>query len=91
MNQAVNDFWDEHGLTHVLIKWQEGPVQEVGVNGAQVTHVLELVLEHLKGLNQQFPCRENAVTITKLEEAIMWQDKRTNDRIKRGVEGVNQL
>ncbi|MBC1307907.1 hypothetical protein HB809_09350 [Listeria booriae] len=79
------------GRNGVLVKWQEGTVLDAGVNGAQVNDVLELALERLRELNKQFPCRENAVTITKLEEAIMWQDKRTNDRIDRGVEGVNQL
>ncbi len=31
------------------------------------------------------------MTITKLDEALMWQDKRTNDRIKRQVEGTSNL
>lgn len=30
------------------------------------------------------------MTITKLDEAIMWQDKRNADREARGVEGLNQ-
>ena len=33
---------------------------------------------------------ENAITITKLEEALMWQNKRTLDREKRGVEGKDE-
>ncbi|MBC2391354.1 hypothetical protein HBP97_12390 [Listeria booriae] len=87
----MDGFWDANGSKCVLVKWQEGTVLDAGVNGAQVNDVLELALERLRELNKQFPCRENAVTITKLEEAILWQNKRTNDRIKRGVEGVNQL
>ncbi|WP_221775040.1 hypothetical protein [Listeria booriae] len=91
IKKAVDGFWDANGSKCVLVKWQEGTVLDAGVNGAQVNDVLELALERLRELNKQFPCRENAVTITKLEEAILWQNKRTNDRIKRGVEGVNQL
>ncbi|WP_260444650.1 hypothetical protein [Listeria booriae] len=91
IKEALDSFWHEIGRNGVLVKWQEGTVLDAGVNGAQVNDVLELALERLRELNKQFPCRENAVTITKLEEAIMWQDKRTNDRIDRGVEGVNQL
>ena len=44
----------------------------------------------LKYLNKDYPCRENAITITKLEEALMWQDARTKDRDGRGVEGKYQ-
>ena len=43
----------------------------------------------LEYLNAKFPCRENAMTITKLDEALMWQEARTTNRIKRGVEGQN--
>lgn len=90
IKKAVDGFWDANGSKCVLVKWQEGTVQEVGVNGAQVRDVVAVALERLQELNRQFPCRENAVTITKLEEAIMWQNKRTYDRIKRGVEGTEQ-
>ena len=43
------------------------------------------------GNQEKFPCRENAISITKLEEAIMWQEKRTSERIKRGVEGKHEI
>lgn len=35
----------------------------------------------------KFACRENAVALTHLEEALMWLQKRTRDRMARGVEG----
>lgn len=38
-------------------------------------------------LQSKFPCRENAIVITKLEESLMWLEKRTLDRKKRNVEG----
>jgi hypothetical protein len=34
-----------------------------------------------------FACRENAIALTHLEEALMWLQKRTRDRMARGVEG----
>lgn len=77
----------EQNTNNINIKWQSGVVSENGVNGVQVGDVLAFTLERLKELNAEFPCRENSITITKLEEAIMWQDKRTNDRVNRGVEG----
>ena len=45
----------------------------------------------IEKLNQKFPCRENSVAITKLDEALMWLDKRKKDREKRNVEGTNNL
>jgi hypothetical protein len=35
------------------------------------------------------PCRENAISLTHLEEALMWLQKRTRDRQARGVEGTH--
>ena len=70
---------------------QNGPIKENGVNGCQVTTIIEAAKIILENLNKQFPCRENSMTITKLDEALMWQDKRTKDREKRNVEGTSNL
>jgi len=74
-------------VTFVL---QDGPISEAGVNGIQITDMLEYVKEVYKSLNAAFPCRENSITITKIEEAIHWQDARTKERKSRGVEGKNK-
>ncbi len=37
----------------------------------------------------KFACRENALAITKLEEALMWLEERTRGREERKVEGTN--
>ena len=73
-----------------MIVLQDGPIGESGVNGMQITEVLEFIKEIYKELNAAFPCRENSLTITKIEEAIHWQDARTKDRENRGVEGQNK-
>jgi hypothetical protein len=70
---------------------QSDPIGDVGVNGVQVTDMLEYVKCLFQSLNDAFPCRENALTITKIEEAIHWQEARTKDRLKRQVEGQNKL
>jgi predicted deacetylase len=46
-------------------------------------------LEHFQ--KSEFACRENALAITKLEEAMLWLRKRTMGREQRGVEGTNQV
>lgn len=75
---------DKNSLSFTL---QNGPVKEHGVNGCQVDTVIEAAKLILQGLNDNFPCRENSMAITKLDEALMWLDKRKRDRETRGVEG----
>jgi hypothetical protein len=77
-------------MNAISFKIQEGPVKENGVNGCQVDTVIEAAKTIIEGLNKNFPCRENAVAITKLDEALMWLEKRTNDNVARKVEGTNK-
>lgn len=69
---------------------QSDPISEVGVNGCQALDMLKYVKFLFESLNEAFPCRENSLTITKIEEAIHWQDARTKDRLNRKVEGQNK-
>jgi hypothetical protein len=68
---------------------QNGTVKENGVNGCQVDTIIESAKTILEGLNAKLPCRENAIAITKLDEALMWLEKRTKQREARGVEGTH--
>lgn len=68
---------------------QSDPIGEVGINGVQALDILKYSKYLFESLNEAFPCRENSLTITKIEEAIHWQDSRTKDRQKRLVEGTN--
>lgn len=87
---------DGHGYQVVAgpqayhLTFQSGPVQEAGVNGLQNEQLIAVLVHRLGVLNKAFPCRENSLAITKLEEARMWLEKRTADRKARGVEGTNQ-
>ena len=56
-------------------------------DGTTNEEVLEMLIDRMKFLQAAFPCRENAIVITKLEESLMWLNKRTADRKARGVEG----
>lgn len=69
---------------------QNGPIKEKGVNGCQVDTIIYAAKAILEGLNKNFPCRENACAITKLDEAIHWLDARKKDRELRQVEGLNK-
>lgn len=54
-------------------------------NGTTNEEVLRVLINRFQYLNAQIPCRENSIVITKLEEALMWVNKRTEDRKNRGV------
>lgn len=78
--------WKEVG--HIV--FQDGPIKEVGVNGCQVDDVIAIAIERLTQLQtEDFDCRENALAITKLQEALHWLEHRTSNREKRGVEGTS--
>lgn len=91
--ETVNNFIsvrrDEQGRAVLTAIIQSDPVSLVGVNGCQAVDLLEYVKNLFISLNSVFPCRENYLTITKIEEALHWQEARSKDRIKRGVEGKN--
>lgn len=75
----------------VVIEFQNGPLQEtIYPNGLSNEALLAIVEDRLAGFQSgQFACRENAVALTKIQEAMMWLQKRTRDRMARGVEGTN--
>ncbi len=82
---------DEKGVAPIVnFTIQSDPISEVGINGVQALDMLKYAKCLFESLNEAFPCRENALTITKIEEAIHWQDARTKDRERRKVEGQNK-
>lgn len=56
-------------------------------HGTTLEEMLRVSIERLQDLNARFSCRENTVAITKMQEALMWLNERTKNRIARGVEG----
>ncbi len=81
----------DSGGAKTLIHFQNGPIQEFGVNGISGEALLAIVIDRLRCFQAgQFACRENAVALTHAETALMWLQKRTRDRLARGVEGTNQ-
>ena len=79
-----------HNNNGIYFKIQDGPIKEKGVNGCQVDTIIEAAKLIVTNLNKNFPCRENALAITKLDEALMWLRERKREREARGVEGYNK-
>jgi len=68
---------------------QNGPIKEAGINGCQIDDVIIYVRDKLQSFQGAVPCRENTHAIDKLDEALMWLEKRKRDRETRGVEGTS--
>ncbi len=76
--------WDTH--------FQEGPVQEVGVNGVSNEALLAIVRDRLEGFQHgEYACNENANALEQVVQAMQWLRVRTENRLERGVEGTSTL
>ena len=88
---AYANFSDEDIPHWETICFQNRPIKEAGVNGVTQEVLLTIVIDRLRSFQAgPFSCRENAIALTHCEEALMWLQRRTVARIKRGVEGTNQ-
>jgi hypothetical protein len=71
--------------------FQNGTLPEVGVNGVTEQALLAILIDRLQGFQKgPFACRESALALTKLEEAMHWMHARTRERTERGVEGKHE-
>lgn len=87
---AYSNVSDEDIPTWETICFQNGPIKEAGVNGVTQEVLMAIVIDRLRSFQASpFSCRENAIALTHIEEALMWLQRRTVARIKRGVEGTN--
>jgi hypothetical protein len=86
----ASKFTVDEPTAHTVVLFQNGPINEVGVNGVTHEALLAIVIDRLQCFQAgPFACRENALALTNLEQAQMWLQKRTRDRMARGVEGTN--
>lgn len=79
------------GVTvHTDLPFQNGPIASPeDFNGLTNEALVAVVIDRFRGFQEgPFKCRENAIALTHLEEALMWMQKRTRDRMARGVEGT---
>lgn len=85
-----NFIYVRHDVNSLSFTIQNGPIKEVGKNGCQVEDIIAAAKVIVEGLNAKFPCRENSMVITKLDEALMWSRERTRNRELRNVEGQSK-
>ena len=92
-SNPVDPFGPDYGepATHSTILFQNGPINEVGVNGVTHEALLAIVIDRLRSFQAgPFACRENALALTKLEEGVHWLQQRTLRRMRAGVEGTHE-
>ena len=74
------------------IRFQNGPIKEFGVNGISGEALLSIVEDRLLGFQSgQYACRDDAIALTHVQDAMMWLQRRTRERMQRGVEGTNTI
>jgi len=75
------------------IKFQDGPRNEPdSTTGVLDTDLLEIVRHRLQKFQSgPFATRENAIALTHIEEALMWMNKRVEDRAEIGTLGTNKI
>lgn len=101
---AIKNISDENGNPTggsvegigLKIEWQNGPLgrdgERVAPNGSFVETVISTAIQRLEFFQEsKFKCRENALAITKLEEALHWLEHRTKKREERKVEGTHSV
>ncbi len=88
----------QHAEPKLTIEWQDGPRgtdadgQLMPSNGAFVEDVIYAALQRLQFFqDSKYKTRENAIAITKLEEALMVLNLRRLDRANRSVEGKHEV
>lgn len=75
-------------FSRMLVLFQNGPIQEAGVNGITQEALLAIVIDRLQSFQEgPFPSVQNAEALERCREALWILQERTRDRLARGVEG----
>lgn len=74
-----------------LIKFQNGPIKEHGVNGISNEALLAIVRDRLEFFQAgQYACGTNEQALNHVVSAMVALSLRTRERVERGVEGTHQ-
>ena len=75
-----------------LLSFQNGPINTVGVNGITHEALLAVLVDRLRGFQSgPYECHHNQQALIALENAQNWLNRRTLERMYRGVEGTHEL
>ncbi len=89
-NDAVNK--ELNASVACNIKFQNGPIGEVGINGISNEALLAVVRDRLEGFQAgEYACDANKQALSYLIYAIESLHLRTEERVGRGVEGTQTV
>ncbi|MBQ7567059.1 MAG: ABC transporter ATPase [Oscillospiraceae bacterium] len=76
-----------------MIQFQHGARGEGGsTEGVLDCDLLEIVRDRLAAFQcGDYACKENEYALRHVEEALLWMNKRVEDRAERGVLGTNKV
>lgn len=83
-----------HGMNIVgaVVLFQNGPINEVGVNGVTQEALLAIIEDRLVGFQSgPYACTENAKALEHVRAAQEVLQSRTKARMARGVEGTHAV
>jgi hypothetical protein len=91
-NQSSIDKDGYHaGSLRMLVLFQNGPIQEAGVNGITQEALLAIVIDRLRSFQAgPYPSPENKMAMGFCELALEQLQIRTKNRLARGVEGKTE-
>ncbi len=80
---------DGNGIQIVFCKGNKEDASVLNQEGVFSETLIQAVKEYLETVNVgPMATRETSMVITKLDESLMWMDKRSNDRKLRQVQGT---
>lgn len=80
------------GVDKKIILFQNGPIKEFGVNGLTQESLLAIIIDRLECFqNGPFKSDYNQEALEHCQKALNALQKRTRERISRGVEGQNKV
>lgn len=92
-NSGAAHVYDMHIAGHSVgsVQFQRGPRNvESSTPGVTEAVLYAILIDRLRGFQAgPYSCRENAIQLTHLEEALSWAKARADKRAKRGVLGHN--
>lgn len=79
------------GFCYAIV-FQNGPINEVGVNGITHEALLAILQDRLEGFQSgPFACNDNQEALEAVKKAQSVLQRRTKERLARGVEGTHKI
>lgn len=90
IEKIVDEYGEIESFSRVL--FQQGARNDPNSRrGVLDVDLLEIVRDRLMCFQKgDYSCRENAIALTHIEEALLWMNKRVDDRAERGVLGTEE-